>query len=202
MIGLGVGTVDGGMIPDGAGAFLKDDTGAVVKSHLESNTLKELAQATGGVYQDASSCVDIAAIIHSTIDTGKKGKFTEENTVRLAERFQWALAPAVLLLLISFWKEFPIRPKPRTIELRSTKRSEEQAVRAAVVALFLICVTASSMRAADSAPQAELLGKIVARLASQEKRGNSWTGRMISLTKRSTGVSTSNRPSSRSQGAS
>ena len=43
MIGLGIGTEGGGMIPDGSGGFVKDDRGAVVMSRLEPNTLRELA---------------------------------------------------------------------------------------------------------------------------------------------------------------
>ena len=170
VIGLGVGTTQGGMIPDGAGAFLKDDTGAVVKSHLESNTLKALAEATGGVYTDASSWVDLAALVRATVDQGQKGHFTEENSVRLAERFQWFLAPAVLLLLVSFWREFPVRPKSRTVELKA-KAAAATAVTAALLLLFSL--TPAALRAADATPapsQAEILGKIVGRLAAQDVR--------------------------------
>src|SRR5208283_3042093 len=48
VIGLGVGTAAGTMIPDGAGGFMKDDSGAVVMSKLESGTLRDLANATHG----------------------------------------------------------------------------------------------------------------------------------------------------------
>ncbi|MES1166965.1 MAG: VWA domain-containing protein, partial [Pseudomonadota bacterium] len=117
VIGLGVGTSSGAMIPDGAGGFVKDERGAVVLSKLESGTLQELAQATNGAYRDASAWVDLPSLLQATVEAGRKGSFVEKNQVRLAERFQWALAPALLCLLVSFWREFPVRPRPRELAL-------------------------------------------------------------------------------------
>src|SRR5439155_15694280 len=98
VIGLGVGTAEGGMIPDGTGQFVKDERGAVVLSKLESGTLQELAQATSGAYRDASAWVDLARLVSDTIDAGRKGKFMEKNTIRLVERYQWPLAFALWCL--------------------------------------------------------------------------------------------------------
>jgi Ca-activated chloride channel family protein len=117
VIGLGVGTARGSMIPDGTGGFVKDDAGAVVLSKLESGTLKQLAEATGGSYRDASTWVDLPALIQATVAAGRKGQFVEHQSVRLAERFQWALAPALFCLLASFWREFPVRTKSRNLRL-------------------------------------------------------------------------------------
>ncbi|HWA86930.1 MAG TPA: VWA domain-containing protein, partial [Opitutus sp.] len=117
VIGLGVGTAAGAMIPDGAGGLVKDDRGAVVLSKLESGTLRELAKDTNGVYEDASSWIDLARLIDDTVAAGRKGKFTEKNSIRLVERFQWPLAFALWCLLVSFYYEFPVRPKPRSLTL-------------------------------------------------------------------------------------
>ena len=117
VISLGVGTEAGSIMPDGAGGLVKDERGAVVLSRLESRTLRELAEKTNGVYTDASSWVDLAGLIEKTVSTGRKGAFREENRVRLAERFQWPLAAALLLLALSYWLEFPVRPKNRAIRL-------------------------------------------------------------------------------------
>ncbi len=114
---LGVGTSEGSMVPDSSGGFVKDERGAVVLSRLESATLRSLAERTQGVYSDASSWVDLAAILKETVEAGKKGEFRETSHVRLAERFQWALAPGVLFLIWSFFREFPVRPKPRAMTL-------------------------------------------------------------------------------------
>jgi Ca-activated chloride channel family protein len=117
-IGLGIGTLEGAMIPDGSGAFVKDERGAVVLSKLESRTLQQLAETTSGTYTDASAWVDLAQLIETTVETGRKGAFLERNRVRLAERFQWVLAPALLLLAWSYWREFPVRPRSRDIQLK------------------------------------------------------------------------------------
>ncbi len=116
VLGLGVGTADGAMIPDGSGGFMKDERGAVVLSKLESATLRQLAGDTNGVYVDASSWVDLAQLVQTTVDKGRRGDFHDLSRVRLAERFQWALAPAILLLLWSFYAEFPVRPRPRKLK--------------------------------------------------------------------------------------
>ncbi|PYJ14195.1 MAG: hypothetical protein DME94_09790, partial [Verrucomicrobia bacterium] len=51
---VGVGTPQGSLIPvtgdDGQTAFVKDPAGQVVKSKLDENRLREIAEATGGFY--------------------------------------------------------------------------------------------------------------------------------------------------------
>jgi len=107
---LGIGTPAGAMLPDGEGGFIKDQRGAVVLSKLDDTTLRELARITDGVHTDASQWVDLAALVDATVAQGRAGEFKETGRVRLAERYQWALAPALLLLLWSLWREFPSRP--------------------------------------------------------------------------------------------
>jgi Ca-activated chloride channel family protein len=188
VIGLGVGTADGAMIPDGSGGFVKDERGAVVLSKLESRTLQDLAQMTGGVYRDASTWVDLPALLRQTIEAGKKGRFVETNTVRYAERFQWPLAVALWCFLISLCYEFPIRPRPRTIELRSQapggpavggRSGARQQAAAGVVSGLLILgllITGEAKAAATlarppaQAEQSPPLAKIVGRLAATDTR--------------------------------
>jgi Ca-activated chloride channel family protein len=183
VIGLGVGTAAGAMIPDGNGGLVKDDRGAVVLSKLESSTLRELANATNGVYQDASNWIDLAALVSSTVETGKKGAFTEKNTVRLVERFQWPLALALWCLLVSFHYEFPVRPKPRNLKLGAaqtpTSKSRKQEVAALLVFGFLLAGLTAPGRAwaedAAPAPSPLPLSKIVGRLATQpEPSARDW----------------------------
>ncbi len=50
---VGIGTAEGELIPlpsDLGGGFVKDETGALVKSHLDESGLKAIASATGGAY--------------------------------------------------------------------------------------------------------------------------------------------------------
>jgi Ca-activated chloride channel family protein len=175
VIGLGVGTAAGAMIPDGNGGLVKDERGAVVLSKLESSTLRELAEATNGVYQDASTWIDLAALVSSTVETGKKGAFTEKNTVRLVERFQWPLGLALWCLFVSFYYEFPVRPKPRNLKLgpaqSAASKTAKQPVTALLAFAFLLAALVSPSRIeaeeATTAPAPVPLSKIVGRLATQ-----------------------------------
>ncbi len=185
VIGLGVGTAQGSFIPESGGGFVKDERGAVVMSRLNSSTLQELAQVTGGAYTDASAWVDLAALLRKTVEAGRKGEFAEKNTARLIERFQWFLAPGLLLLLISFWTEFPVRPRERALPLgkaRSAERETRSAgAIAASVALTLFWLSAlsapgsanaaapaSAAPAAQEDTLAKPLSTTVARLSAKD----------------------------------
>ncbi len=173
VIGLGVGTSTGAMIPDGAGSFMKDENGAVVLSKLESGTLKELAKATHGEYRDASDWVDLARVLSETVEQGKKGRFVEQSTARYVERYQWALAQALACLVASFWLEFPVRPKSREIRLSPGKVPRAAAAAAAFLALVLLAPRAAAAPAvtAETPPNpAAGLSKVVARLSSEDRR--------------------------------
>lgn len=164
VLGLGIGTSEGAMIPDGSGAFMKDERGAVVLSKLNPVTLRELAGKTNGVYADASSWVDLAQLIQATVDQGRRGDFKESSRIRLAERFQWPLAAALAFFLLSFWREFPVRPKPRPIQL---------AVKTAAVLLlfpsaFVISPSSFAAEGAAPAPSASApVTQIITRLAAR-----------------------------------
>lgn len=119
VIGLGVGTAAGAMIPDAKTGFVKDERGAVVMSKLTGATLQQLATETDGVYTDASTWVDLPQLLQATVERGQRGEFKERTDVRLGERFQWFLGPALLLALWSFWREFPVYPRPRPVKLAS-----------------------------------------------------------------------------------
>ncbi|MDB6128280.1 MAG: von Willebrand factor type, partial [Verrucomicrobia bacterium] len=174
VIGLGVGTTAGAMIPDSSGGFVKDERGAVVLSRLESETLQQLARETNGTYRDASSWLDLSSVLNATVETGQKGKFLEKNTVRLVERFQWPLAFALWCLFVSFCYEFPVRPRPRDLKLRgkSEVRDPKAPKLAAAAAALLILAAAhapsSAFAAPAPAPAPAPLAKIVTRLSSQD----------------------------------
>ncbi|MBI4622660.1 MAG: VWA domain-containing protein [Verrucomicrobia bacterium] len=139
VIALGVGTAAGAMIPDGAGGLVKDERGAVVLSKLESATLQELAQVTGGVYRDASAWVDLAGLLKETVEAGRKGRFVEKNTVRLVERFQWPLAFGLWCLFVSFCYEYPVRPRVRELKLTPDDRGRNAKNQLPVAVASILC---------------------------------------------------------------
>ena len=179
VIGLGVGTAQGSFIPDTGGGFIKDGRGAVVLARLNSSTLQELAQVTGGAYTDASAWVDLSALLRKTVEAGRKGEFSEKNTARKVERFQWFLAPGLLLLFISFWAEFPVRPRDRALPLgksgaRNAERGTPKIGAAASAAIGLLWLSALSPPPSASAaePPSDTLAKplstTVARLSEKD----------------------------------
>lgn len=196
VLALGVGTAGGAMIPDGSGGFVKDERGAVVLSKLEPATLRQLASSTGGVYADASTWIDLAGLINSTVEAGRKGQFMEKNSIRLVERFQWPLALGVWLLLVSFYYEFPVRPKPREIKLAGTPAARQApaappapptpssasnragpTATVAVLAFALLALAGRTSAFAETpaAPQPPPLSRIVTRLADSDRRtGRDW----------------------------
>jgi Ca-activated chloride channel family protein len=164
VLGLGIGTDAGAMIPDGSGAFMKDERGAVVMSKLNSVTLRELADKTDGLYADASAWVDLAQLIQNTVEQGQRGEFTETSRVRLAERFQWPLAAALACFLLSFWREFPVRPKPRPIQLAGSSVKTAAFLVLSITALrFPSSVHAAEGDTALSNPVTQIVGRLATR---------------------------------------
>ncbi|MGH7790380.1 MAG: VWA domain-containing protein, partial [Candidatus Binatia bacterium] len=137
VIGLGVGTPAGALVPAADGGVIKDTQGNAVLSRLEPATLQALANATGGTYRDAASWVDVAALVDATVAQGQQGQYVEQRSVKLQDRFQWFLAPALLLLLLSYWIDFPIYPRARALKLRGRRPhpASAPAIAAALVVL-------------------------------------------------------------------
>jgi Ca-activated chloride channel family protein len=154
VIGLGVGTAAGAMIPDGKGGLIKDAQGAVVLSRLEPGTLQELANATGGTYRDAATWVDIAELVNVTVDQGRKGNYVEQRALRLHERYQWFLAPALLAMLLSFWIEFPVFPAAHVLDSRKRTAHTARAVGVAALLLLLWPAPRHASAAVTSLPEA------------------------------------------------
>ncbi|MCX7827417.1 MAG: VWA domain-containing protein, partial [Verrucomicrobiae bacterium] len=102
---IGVGTAEGELIPvreDGKPMeFLKDKDGAVVKSRLDEETLKQLALKTGGIYvRSAPGDFGIETIYRKGIAQLQGKEQETQLRKRYFERFQWPLGLALALLLV------------------------------------------------------------------------------------------------------
>ncbi|MDR2430227.1 MAG: VWA domain-containing protein [Puniceicoccales bacterium] len=164
---LGIGTLTGAMIPDGKGNFVKDPSGAVVLTRLNPATLQKLATLTRGTYTNASQWANLAALINKA--TPANSAPDNNNTPaatplqkRPAERYQWFLAPALLLLLHHLWKHHPVTPTPRKLTL--TPRT--------LAALMFLLPTHPALHPADATtPDATAkLTTIIARLSQQARQ--------------------------------
>ena len=160
VVALGVGTPGGSLVPDGNRA-LRDANGAEVLSRLEPATLQELAAATGGAYQRADSYVDIAALLKTTAAAAAQASATKVDPTRLAERYRWVLAPALLLLALSFWREFPVHPSNRVVKLPAPPAPNGGALHAiasaaaATAALLLVLAPRLQSQDLDAQPDPE-----------------------------------------------
>lgn len=184
VLGLGVGTADGGLVPDGRGGFMKDQTGAVVLSRLNDATLRELTEMTRGAYRPASGWVDLGALIADTVEKGRAGQFLEERSVRRIERFQWFLLPAIVLALLSLWRELPSLPRFRRLQKptghprRPTAGTAASWVPVAVVALLTASLTRLPAQSpvAPEPPSPDLVQAAVTRLiALPAIRADDWS---------------------------
>lgn len=151
VIGLGVGTPAGALVPNGRGGVLKDEHGAAVLSRLEPHTLQQLAAETDGTYRDAATWVDIAELVTATVEQGRKGQYVEQRNVRLQDHFQLFLAPALFFLLLSYWLEFPVSPLARALPKRG-RRPHPASSPALAVALMALAAWHSPRLASAAVP--------------------------------------------------
>ena len=98
---LGVGTPEGGPVPDARGGILEDATGAVVVSRLDEARLKRLASETGGAYvRSVPSDADVRALyeqeIRGTLAASERGVRRDKQW---HEHYQWPLAAALVALV-------------------------------------------------------------------------------------------------------
>ncbi len=114
---VGMGAPEGAPIPDGRGGFIKEG-GKVVLSKLDEPGLKELALTTDGTYvRSVAGDLDLRRIYNEDIKgTLQARDLSSSRRRRWEERFQWALLPALLLLVLESLSGGP-RRKERRIPL-------------------------------------------------------------------------------------
>ena len=125
---VGVGTPQGSLIPvtgdDGQTAFVKDPAGQVVKSKLDENRLREIAEATGGFYVHLENGPRTMQQLQSE---GLAKMQAAEMDVRLSrrpiERYEWPLSAALIALAFSIL--IPER-KSATRRIRRGERAGER----------------------------------------------------------------------------
>ncbi|HEY2781727.1 MAG TPA: VWA domain-containing protein [Steroidobacteraceae bacterium] len=102
---VGVGTAAGDLIPiapQQGGGFVKDDSGAFVKSRLDETALKAIAGATGGFYVPLGTQAEGLELIFQTVlgAIAKHDLASRQQKIYI-ERFQWPLAASLAMLLSS-----------------------------------------------------------------------------------------------------
>src|SRR5437660_393519 len=102
-----VGIAQGSLIPvegKGEGGFVKDAKGQVVKSKLDENRLREIAQATGGMYLHLESGPQTMRQLYTEgLSKLKTAEIDARLSSRPIERYEWPLAGAIVALIASLF---------------------------------------------------------------------------------------------------
>ncbi len=103
---VGVGTPQGSLIPitgeDGGSAFVKDENGQVVKSKLDENRLKEIAQATGEFYLHLENGPGTMQFLYTEgLAKMQAAEIDARLSRRPIERYEWPLGAALVALALS-----------------------------------------------------------------------------------------------------
>jgi len=102
---VGVGTAAGDLIPlapEQGGGFVKDETGAFVKSRLDEAALKAVAAATGGFYVPLGTQGEgLSAVLRAIVGSVGKHDLAYRQQRIYIQRYQWPLAASLALLLAS-----------------------------------------------------------------------------------------------------
>jgi Ca-activated chloride channel homolog len=101
---VGVGTAEGDLIPlplDQGGGFVRDEKGALVKSHLDEAGLKAIATATAGAYVHLGDGEDFEAFLRTVFGSVTKHDLIYRQQRIYTKRYQWPLAASLLMLLAS-----------------------------------------------------------------------------------------------------
>ncbi len=157
---VGMGAPEGAPIPDGVGGFIKEN-GRVVLSKLDEGSLKELALTTGGSYvRGAPGDLDLREIYLEDIKGALEARdLSSSRQRRWEERFQWALLPAFLLLLLDGMVGTP-RPQSRGRARgpRPQARAAALALAAGLASLSTLALPASAQAGFWSNEDANTLG--------------------------------------------
>lgn len=104
---IGLGSPDGAPIPiyNSSGLqvdFKRDKSGNVVVSKLDEAGLQQIAEIGHGKYYRGTNSQDELDAIYKDINSLQKREFGVKQFTDFESRFQWFLAPAVLLLIAEF----------------------------------------------------------------------------------------------------
>jgi len=144
---VGVGTAAGELIPIPAsqgGGFVKDDTGAFVRSRLDEAALTAIAAATGGFYVPLATREDGSERVVDAIQSMAKHDLRFRQQKIYTPRYQWPLALSLAML----WSSLLIGSRRWRLSQRPAAAS---AVALSTLVLFVVLPTRPT-RSADQAP--------------------------------------------------
>jgi Ca-activated chloride channel family protein len=102
---IGVGSGEGVPVPADQGGFKKDTAGQIILSRLDEFLLTRMALSTGGSYvRSVAGDMDLETIYLSQIRSAMDRATVERGRKQIwADRYQWPLVFAIILLLAAKW---------------------------------------------------------------------------------------------------
>lgn len=132
LFAIGIGTEEGAPIPmyDGAGKLVGawKENGKVVVTRRRAEALRQIAAAGGGRYFEGGGADLGAAAVYSRVSALGSNRSGAYSFKTYAERFQWPLGMALLLMGVEF-----------VMALRPARRKRAQAPAAGLAAVVLLC---------------------------------------------------------------
>ncbi|MEM1058226.1 MAG: VWA domain-containing protein [Verrucomicrobiota bacterium] len=118
---VGIGSEDGELIPitdrNGATTFVRDERGDFVKSRLDAEGLRQIADLTGGTYEPLGKRGQGLETIYETQLKGLEQRDLASRRTKIPEeRFQWPLALGLLLLMLEMMIRERRAPRRRKFE--------------------------------------------------------------------------------------
>jgi Ca-activated chloride channel family protein len=155
---VGVGSAAGGLIPvpgaNGGTDFLKNASGQFVKSHLDEDTLRQIAQVTGGLYEPlGQQGQGLVALYDKALAPLPKHELASRAQRVYDERYQGPLALALVLLLAG------TLIGTRKSDWRAAWRQKQALQTASLLGMLLLMAGSSQAQASpQAAEQAYLKG--------------------------------------------
>ena len=153
---VGVGTPSGELIPLPGGGFVKDESGAFVRSRLDENALKEISGITGGNYRalgpDGRGLEQLYDDVLAKLPQDTVGERMHRIPL---ERFEWPLGLGAGFLALEALLQERRRRRAASGGVTGRARPFRLKGRAAAAGLGLLTVLGMSSRAHASVSQAE-----------------------------------------------
>jgi len=151
---VGVGSTSGELVPipseTGGTDFAKDENGQPVKSHLDEEMLKKIAEATGGMYQPLGGQGEgLSKIYEQGLSSFARRDLSSREAKVPLEKFHWALLAA----LACFVAELLIGNRRKVRTPKRTRALRPATVAAALAVLAGVASAKASPQTAEQAYQ-------------------------------------------------
>jgi Ca-activated chloride channel family protein len=135
---IGVGTPEGELLQrtdsQGRMEYVKDPEGNVVKSRLNEDLLRQVAQETGAFYMRMSGANTMNVLYERGLAPLPKGELASHRIKRYHERYQWALGLVIALLVV----EMLLPERKQKKQTASVTSAQGLSRTTSVIALLLI----------------------------------------------------------------